>query len=344
MGLYPVIEPYDNGMLDVGDGNHVYWETSGNPHGKPALVLHGGPGSRTSPNLRRYFDPAAYRIVLLDQRGAGRSLPRASAHDTDMSVNTTAHLLADLERLRAHLGIERWLVWGVSWGSVLGLRYAQTHPGVVSELVLTGVATGSRAEVDLLTRGLGKIFPDAHERFLAELPPKDRDGNLAAAYNRLLESPEAAVRDRAARAWTDWETATIPAPPGSVARFQDPEFRRGFARTVTHYWGNDHFLGEGEGEDEGVVLRDAHLLKGIPGTLVQGSLDFGNLLGIVWRLHHAWPDSELVVVDEAGHDAGAVGDEALRAATDKYARAGAQSTGPSPWLTESSVPARPPSP
>ncbi|MFE2458934.1 prolyl aminopeptidase [Streptomyces sp. NPDC059402] len=318
MGLYPEIEPYDHGMLDVGDDNRVYWETCGNPQGKPALVLHGGPGSRASPGLRRYFDPAAYRIVLLDQRGAGRSLPRAGARDTDMSVNTTAHLMADLERLRAHLGIERWLVWGVSWGSVLGLRYAQTHPGVVTELVLTGVATGSNAEVALLTRGLGHIFPEAHERFLAELPPDERDGNLAAAYNRLLESPDPAVRERAARAWTDWETATIPAPPGSVARFRDPEFRLGFARTVTHYWGNDHFLGDGN--EEGVVLRDAHRLKGIPGTLVQGSLDFGNLLGVVWRLHHAWPGSELVVVDEAGHDAGTAGDEALIAATDKYAR------------------------
>ncbi|MFF7555737.1 prolyl aminopeptidase [Streptomyces olivaceus] len=321
MSLYPEIEPYDHGMLDVGDGNHVYWETCGNPHGKPAVVLHGGPGSRASPGHRRYFDPAAYRIVLLDQRGAGRSRPRASAHDTDMGVNTTAHLMADLERLRAHLGIERWLVWGVSFGSFLGLRYAQTRPGVVTELVLTGVATGSNAEVDLLTRGLGKLFPEAYEQLLAGLPPDEREGNHAAAYNRLLESPDAAVRERAARAWTDWETATIPAPPRSVARYEDPDFRLGFARTVTHYWGNDHFLGDGN--DEGVVLRDAPLLKGVPGTLVQGSLDFGNLLGIVWRLHHAWPDSELVLVDEAGHDAGAVGDEVLVAATDRYARGAA---------------------
>ncbi|MGW1470431.1 prolyl aminopeptidase [Streptomyces olivaceus] len=321
MSLYPEIEPYDHGMLDVGDGNHVYWETCGNPHGKPAVVLHGGPGSRATPGHRRYFDPAAYRIVLLDQRGAGRSRPRASAHDTDMGVNTTAHLMADLERLRAHLGIERWLVWGVSFGSFLGLRYAQTHPGVVTELVLTGVATGSNAEVDLLTRGLGKLFPEAYEQLLAGLPVDEREGNHAAAYSRLLESPDAAVRERAARAWTDWETATIPAPPRSVARYEDPDFRLGFARTVTHYWGNDHFLGDGN--DEGVVLRDAPLLKGVPGTLVQGSLDFGNLLGTVWRLHHAWPDSELVLVDEAGHDAGAVGDEVLVAATDRYARGAA---------------------
>ncbi|MER6420286.1 prolyl aminopeptidase [Streptomyces sp. NPDC001137] len=318
MPLHPDIEPYDHGMLDVGDGNRVYWETSGNPHGKPAVVLHGGPGSGSSPYSRRHFDPAAYRIVQLDQRGCGRSTPRASAYDTDMRVNTTAHLIADLELLRAHLRIERWLVWGASWGSVLGLRYAQTHPAAVSELVLTLVATGADAEHALLTRGLGKIFPEAFERFLAELPADERDGNLAAAYNRLLESPDPSVRERAARAWTDWETAIIPAPPRSVPRFEDPEFRMGFARTVTHYWGNDCFFGEGN--DEGVVLRDAPLLKDIPGTLVQGSLDFGNLLGTVWRLHHAWPGSELIVVDEVGHDTRSPGvAEALVAATDKYA-------------------------
>ncbi|MFJ9864208.1 prolyl aminopeptidase [Streptomyces sp. NPDC101165] len=317
MPLYPEIEPYARGMLDVGDHNLVYWETCGNPEGKPAVVLHGGPGSGCGPYPRRLFDPAAYRIVLLDQRGSGRSAPHAGDHDTDMSVNTTAHVMADLELLRRHLGIERWLVWGVSWGSVLALRYAQTHPESVSEMVLTGVATGSNAEVELLTRGLGRIFPEAFDRFLAQLPPAERDGNLAAACNRLLESADPAVRERAARAWTDWETATIPAPPRSVARFEDPVYRMGFARTVTHYWGNEHFLGEDN--DEGVVLRNAHLLAGIPGTLVQGSLDFGNLLGIVWRLHQSWPGSELVTVDDAGHTTGAPGvAEALVAATDKY--------------------------
>ncbi|MFG3585202.1 prolyl aminopeptidase [Streptomyces sp. NPDC047990] len=318
MALYPEIEPYDQGMLDVGDGNRVHWEVCGNPDGKPALMLHGGPGSGCGPSYRRYCDPARYRIVLLDQRGSGRSTPHASDHGTDMSVNTTAHLIGDLERLRRHLGVERWLVWGVSWGSVLGLRYAQTCPGTVSELVLTAVATGSNPEVALLTRGLGKIFPEAFERFLAGLPEDERAGNLAAAYNRLLESPDAEVRARAARAWTDWETAIVPAPPRSVQRYEDAEFRTGFARTVTHYFGNDHFLGEGN--DEGVVLRDAPLLKGIPGTIVQGSLDFGNLLGVVWRLHRAWPDSELIVVDDVGHTMGATGVvDALVAATDTYA-------------------------
>ncbi|GGK58100.1 prolyl aminopeptidase [Streptomyces flaveus] len=320
MPLYPEIEPYDHGMLDVGDGNHVYWEVCGNPRGKPAVVLHGGPGSGSSPFFRRYFDPAAYRIVVLDQRGCGQSTPHASAYDTDMSVNTTAHIIADLERLRRHLGIERWLVWGVSWGSVLGLRYAQTHPGAVSELVLTAVATAANREVALMTRGLGQFFPEAFERFLAELPEDEREGNLAVAYNRLIESPDPEVRARAARAWTDWETAMTPAPPRSIPRYEDPVFRMGFARTVTHYWGNDHFLGEGN--EEGVVLRDAPLLKDIPGTLVQGSLDFGNLLGTVWRLQQAWPGSELVMIDDVGHNAGAADVvDALIAATDKYAAA-----------------------
>jgi proline iminopeptidase len=227
-------------------------------------------------------------------------------------------VIGDLELLRRHLGIRRWLVWGVSWGSMLGLRYAQTHPDVVSELVLTAVGTGANAEVALLTRGLGRFFPEAFERFLAELPEGEREGNLAAAYSRLLESPDPEVRARAARAWTDWETAIVPAPPRSEERYEDPEFRMAFARTVTHYFGNDLFFGEGN--DEGVVIRDAPLLKGIPGTLVQGSLDLGNLLGTVWRLHHGWPDSELIVVDDVGHTMGARGVvDALVAATDKYA-------------------------
>ncbi|WP_320781441.1 prolyl aminopeptidase [Streptomyces sp. CRN 30] len=327
MGLYPEIEPYERGMLDVGDGNRVYWEVCGNPRGKPAVMLHGGPGSGSNPRFRRYFDPDAYRIVLLDQRGCGRSTPPASAYDTDMSVNTTAHLIADLELLRRHLDIGRWLVWGVSWGSVLGLRYAQTHPDAVSELVLTAVATGANSEVALMTRGLGQFFREAFERFLAELAEEDRADNPAAGYNRLLESPDPEVRARAARAWTDWETAVAALPPRSVPRYEDPVFRMGWARTVTHYWGNDHFLGgdggdggDGEDNEDGVVLRDAPLLKDIPGTLVQGSLDPGNLLGIVWRLHHAWPGSELIIVDEVGHNAGAPGmvDE-LVAATDRYA-------------------------
>ncbi|KUL51077.1 MULTISPECIES: prolyl aminopeptidase [unclassified Streptomyces] len=314
MGLYPDIEPYDHGMLDVGDGNRVYWEACGNPLGKPAVVLHGGPGSGCTPFFRRYFDPDAYRIVLLDQRGSGRSTPHASDPATDMGANTMKHLLGDLELLRRALRIEKWLVWGVSFGSVLGLRYAQTHPDRVSELVLTGLATGSRAEVELLTRGLGRIFPEAWRAFRDGVPADERDGELAAAYNRLLASPDAAVRAAAARAWTDWETAFAPAPPRSIARYEDARFRAGFARTVTHYFAHDHWLGGDE-----VVLRDAPSLAGIPGVVVQGSLDFGNLLGIPWRLREAWPGSELILVDEAGHNAGAPGiADRLAAATDRF--------------------------
>ncbi|MFE0104338.1 prolyl aminopeptidase [Streptomyces sp. NPDC059009] len=314
MGLYPDIEPFDHGMLDVGDGNRVYWEVCGNPVGRPAVVLHGGPGSGCTPHFRRYFDPDAYRIVLLDQRGCGRSTPHASDPATDMSLNTTRHLLADLELLRRHLGIERWLVWGASWGSVLGLRYAQTFPERVSELVLTGLATGSRAEVDLMTRGLGRIFPEAWADFRDAVPEDARDGDLAAAYGALMESPDAAVRAAAARAWTDWETAFASAPPRSVPRYEDPVFREAFVRIVTHYWAHDHWLGGDE-----VILRDAGSLAGIPGTLVQGALDFGNLLGIPWRLAGAWPGSELVLVSDVGHNAGAAGIAAeLVRATDRY--------------------------
>ncbi len=318
MGLYPEIEPYDHGVLEVGDGNRVYWETCGNPHGKPAVVLHGGPGSGCSPYPRRYFDPAAYRIVLLDQRGCGRSTPHASAYDTDMSVNTTAHLIADLELLRRELGIERWLVWGASWGSVLGLRYAQTHPGAVSELVLTCVATGSNREVALLTRGLGKLFPEAFEAFVAELPPTEREGNLAAAYNRLIESSDRAVRERAA-CLDRLGDGDRPGPAALRNPLRGPGVQD-VLRADRHALLRQRPL-PGEGNEEGVVLRDAHLLKGIPGTLVQGSLDLGNLNGVVWRLHHAWPGSELTLVDEAGHNASAPGiAEAVVAATDRYAR------------------------
>ncbi|MER5440298.1 prolyl aminopeptidase [Streptomyces sp. NPDC002790] len=315
MPLYPPVEPYDHGLLDVGDGNRIHWETCGNPHGKPAVVLHGGPGSGATPFTRRLFDPERYRIVLLDQRGAGRSTPPASAYDTDMSVNTLPKLMADLELLRAHLGIERWLVWGVSFGSVLALRYAQTHRDAVSELVLTGLATGSREEVDLMTRGLGKVFPEAFAKFVDGAREADRSDDLASAYNQRLESPDADVRARAALDWTDWETAVASQPPRSVARYQDPDFRYGFARTVTHYWGHDHYL---DGPD--TVLRDLPLLKGVPGVIVQGTVDLGNLLGIPWRVARAWPDAELVLVDDAGHNAGAPGiTDELVAALDRFA-------------------------
>jgi proline iminopeptidase len=312
-GLYGDIEPYDGGMLDVGDGQLVAWEVSGNPDGKPAVVLHGGPGSGCTADDRRYFDPAAYRIVLFDQRGCGRSRPHASDLGTDLGTNTTDHLVADIERLRQFLGIERWLVFGWSWGSVLGLCYAEQHPDRVTEIVLTGAATGRRTETELLTRGLGQIFPVAWAKFRSGVPPAERDGDLSAAYARRLSHPEEAVRAKAARDWCDWETALGPSLP-APSRYERPAFRMAFARIVTHYWSHGSWL------DEGAVLRDAGRLARIPGVIVQGSLDLGNLLGTPWELARAWPGSELILVDDAGHDAGHPSIEALLvAATDRFA-------------------------
>ncbi|AYY14932.1 prolyl aminopeptidase [Actinobacteria bacterium YIM 96077] len=312
--LYPPIEPYRHGWLDVGDGNLVYWEECGNPRGKPALFLHGGPGSGSNAGMRRYFDPAAYRVVLFDQRNCGRSTPHASDPATDLTSNTTGNLLADIEQLREHLGIERWLVFGGSWGSVLGLVYAERFPQRVSEMVLMALATGRRVETDLLTRGLGALFPEAWERFCDMLPEAQRDGDLADAYHRLLSDPDPAVRDRAARRWCEWEDAIVPTAPGPNPRFDDPAFRMAFARLVTHYWRHGSWLEEGE------VLQNAGRLEGIPGILVQGSLDLGNLVGTPWELAHAWPGSELVLIDEAGHGASDPGmAEALVGATDRLA-------------------------
>ncbi len=312
--LYPEIEPYDHGLLDVGDGNAVYWETCGNPDGKPAVVLHGGPGSGCTTGARRFFDPAAYRVVLFDQRNCGRSTPHAGEPSTDLSANTTDHLVADIERLRTHLGIDRWLVAGGSWGCVLGLTYAERHPDRVSEMVLTGIATGRRTETDLLTRGLGHVFPEAWDRFRALAPEADRDGDLVAAYYRLLNDPDEAVRVRAAKAWCDWETAMLPTSP-PLPRYESASFRMAFARIVTRYWHNGSWLREGE------VLDRAGRLAGIPGVLVQGTLDFGNLLGTPWELAHAWPGSELVLIDDAGHDLGTSGSvDARITATDRFAK------------------------
>lgn len=308
---YPAIEPYDQGMLPVGDGNSLYWEVSGNPAGRAAVVLHGGPGSGCTPGLRRYFDPAAYRIVLFDQRGCGRSTPSAADPTTSLAANTTPHLLADLEALRTHLDIERWLLFGGSWGAVLALAYARRHPDRVSEIVLTGVATGRRAETDLLTRGLGGLFPQAMREFQAGLPGSFRDGDPAAGYAELLADPDPAVRDQAARNWCAWESAIAPTV-GGHPRYEDPVFRMTFARIVTHYFRHGSWL------DDDPVLADCAALHGIPGVLVQGVLDFNNLVGTPWLLAQAWPDSELIMVDDAGHDSSAGIVSALVGATDRF--------------------------
>ncbi|MFD0205160.1 MULTISPECIES: prolyl aminopeptidase [Saccharothrix] len=305
--LYPEIEPYDHGLLDVGDEHHVYWEVCGNPEGKPAVVLHGGPGSGCTPRARRYFDPRAYRVVLFDQRGCGRSTPHAGQPVVDLSTNTTDHLVGDLERLREHLGIDRWLVFAASWGSVLGLVYAQRFPHRVSEMVHAGVATGRRAETDLLTTGLAPMFPEAHARFREPVP----SGDPAAGYLELLLSPDPAVHLRAAREWCAWEDALQPLSTGGL-RFEDPAHGLAFARLVTHYWAHGSWL------PEGIVLAEAGKLAGIPGVIVQGVLDLGNLIGTPFELAHAWPDAELVLIAETAHGGSDTMSEARRSATDKF--------------------------
>jgi proline iminopeptidase len=303
---FPAIAPYDSGLLDVGDGQQVYWECCGNPEGKPALYLHGGPGSGCTPGQRRFFDPDAYRAVLFDQRGSGRSRPLASAPDADLSVNTTQHLITDIEALRRHLGIERWaVVLGLSWGSTLGLAYAQAHPRRINALVLGPVTTTSRREVAWITHDVGRIFPREWDRFAAAVPASLRGLPLVGAYAVLLSDPDPAVREHAAREWCAWEDTHVSLAPGHRPnpRYDDPEFRLRFARLVTHYWRHAAFL-----EDE-QLLRDAPALNGIPGVLIHGRYDVSSPLETAWRLSQRWTVSRLQVIDDAGH-----GGDALTAA------------------------------
>ena len=315
--LYPPIEPYEHGLLDVGDGNLVYWEACGDPDGKPAVVLHGGPGSGCTEGHRRLFDPAAYRLVLFDQRGCGRSTPHAGDPATGLSANTTAHLVADIERLRQYLRIDRWLVLGGSWGSTLALAYAEAHPDRVTEMVLFGVTTGRRRETDWLFRGgVSLLFPEQWQALVDALPDADREGDIVEAYSRLLNGPDPAVRQRAAEAWCLWESATPdwPPKPGLARRFTDPRFALAFARLVTHYVRHNLWL------EDGVLLRNAGLLADIPGVLINGRFDFQAPIANAWELSRAWPRAELVIVEEAGHDASnaAITRELVRA-TDRFA-------------------------
>ena len=307
--LYPPIEPYEQGMLDVGDGNQVYWETCGNPSGKPAVMVHGGPGQGCSPNMRRGFDPERYRLVLFDQRGCGRSRPHASDAATDMRYNTTAHLLADMEQLREQLGVERWLLNGGSWGSTLALAYAERYPHRVSEIVLSAITTGRRSEADWLYRGAARFFPGEWEQFRAAVPADERDGDLIAAYARLMEHPDRAVRERAAAAWCAWEDAVLSLEPrasGGIAAgssvgpagpygSKSPDDLLAFVRICVHY------LAHGAWLEEGALLREAHRLAGIPGVLIHGRLDMSCPQDTAWELARAWPDAELFAPNDSGH-------------------------------------------
>ncbi|MET8971197.1 prolyl aminopeptidase [Streptomyces hydrogenans] len=291
--MRPQTTPYATGLLDVGDGNRVHYEVHGNPDGKPALVVHGGPGSGSSPGSTRLFDPEKYRIVLFDQRGCGRSLPHASDPAADLSVNTTAHLVADMERLRVHLGVDRWLLYGGSWGSTLILAYAQAHPERVTEIVIPAVTTTRRSETAWLYEGVGRYFPEAHERFRAGV---DHAEDPVGAYAARMNHPDRAVRERAAADWCAWEDAVL-SMEGMGTPYTDrvDDTRLAFVRICSHYFAHGAFL------EEGALIRDAHRLAGIPGVLIHGRLDMGGPLVTAWELSRAWPGAELRVVEQAGH-------------------------------------------
>ncbi len=315
--LYPESEPNEQGYLDVSDGNSIYWEICGNPLGKPAVVLHGGPGSGCVPWYRRLFDPSAYRLVLFDQRNCGRSTPHASILDTDLKSNTTAHLLSDIEQLRQHLNIDRWLVFGGSWGSTLSLAYAVRYPERVTDMILFGVTTGRHKEIDWLFRGgVSIFFPEQWDRLRMALPVADRDGDILGAYYRRLNDPDFVVRQQAANAWCLWESATLSWPPSNrlSPRFTDPRYAMAFARIVTHYTHHNSFL------EDGILLREADKLAGIPGIMVNGRFDFQAPIGNAWELKRVWPRAELMIVDNAGHaaDSSALTIEFIRA-TDRFA-------------------------
>lgn len=265
--------------------------------------------------MRSLFDPRRYRIVLFDQRGAGRSRPHASNPAVDLSVNTTEHLLADIECLREHLAVDRWLVYGGSWGSTVALAYAQRFSRRVSEIVLAAVTMTRRSEVDWLCRGVGAFFPAQWERFRAAVPAPDLDGDLVAAYARLLVDPDPDVQQRAARSWCEWEEAIVSVESGGRPnpRYDDPSFRLGFARLVTHYFSHAAWLADNQ------LLADADRLAGIPGVLIHGQLDIGSPLRTAWQLAQAWPDSNLVILPAAGHASASLGDQVV-AATDAFAQ------------------------
>jgi proline iminopeptidase len=314
--MYPEIEPYDAGHLDVGDGQRIYWETSGNPHGKPVVFLHGGPGGGTSPAQRRVFDPAKYRIVLFDQRGCGKSTPHASAPEASLEFNTTWHLVADIEKLREHLRIDTWQVFGGSWGSSLALAYAETHTEHVSELVLRGIFTLRQIELDWFYEGgASAVFPDLWQGFLEPVPVDER-GHLIRAYSRLLSDPDPAVHGPAAVAWSRWESSTITLLPNSdnVARFTEPSYAVAFARIENHYFMNGGWW------EEGQLLRDAPKLADIPTVIVQGRYDMCTPPMTAWALAEAMPHARLQMVPDAGHAFDEPGIlDALIEATDRFA-------------------------
>jgi proline iminopeptidase len=309
--LYPAIEPNRSGMLRVSDVHEIHWEESGNPQGKPTVFIHGGPGGGIDPKYRRYHDPEAYRIVVYDQRGCGKSRPYAC-----LDENTTWHLVDDIEALRLHLGIDRWQVFGGSWGSTLGLAYAEKHPDRVTELVLRGIFMLRRAELLwFYQEGASWIFPDAWEHYLEPIPEVER-GDLMSAYYRRLTSEDPDVRKRAAQAWSIWEGSTsyLIQDLDHIARAGEDEFAVAFARIECHYFVHGGFF-----ECDGQILRDVDRIRHVPALITQGRYDVVCPMRSAWDLHRAWPEADLRIVSDAGHSANEAGHiHELVSATDRF--------------------------
>jgi proline iminopeptidase len=315
--LYPRVKPNRTGYLRVSDVHELYFEESGNPKGLPAVFLHGGPGAGTDPKMRGFFDPKRYRIVLFDQRGCGKSRPPASLED-----NTTWHLVEDIEKLRQHLGIDRWLVFGGSWGSTLALAYAQKHPEVVSALVLRGIFLLRRWELEYFYQksdGTAALFPDLWEEYVKPIPPEERNDMMRAYYKRLT-SNDAKVLRAAAKAWSIWEgsTSTLQLDPNYVAKFEEDDYAAAFSRIECHYFVNAGFMRDGQLLEKQEIDR----IRTIPAVIVQGRYDVVCPMRSAWDLHCAWPEAEFHVVPNAGHSAFEPGNtHQLVSATDRFAKA-----------------------
>ena len=314
--LFSPIEPYQHGLYDTGDGHQVYWERCGNPAGKSALFLHGGPGSGCSVNQRRMFDPDLYNAVLIDQRGSGRSTPLASAVDPLLATNTTPHLISDLEAIREMLGISSWTVVGMSWGTTLALAYAERYPERVQSMFLALVTTTSREEVEWITNGVKRIFPEEWDRFSNAVPESLRHMRLVDAYAIMTTDSNVEARRRACMEWCTWEDAHVSLAPGAQpnSRYMDAEFQLRFATLVMHYWSRDGFLGENE------LLNNVSLLEGIPAVLMNGRFDVSGPLVTAYRLHQKWASSELIVLDDSGHGGGDMFMPTVLSTLDRFGR------------------------
>ena len=311
--LYPPIEPYDSGHFDVGDGHSLRWELCGNPDGKPVVFLHGGPGAGISPDHRRQFNPEKYKILLFDQRGAGKSTPHAS-----LEANTTWDLVADIEKLRTQVAkVDKWMVFGGSWGSTLSLAYAVTHPDRVTQLVLRGIFLFDQYELDWMYRkgGASQLYPDKWEEFVAPIPENEHD-DLVEAFRKRLTGDDRAAQLECAKAWSGWEAqiVTLLPDPHVLEEFTDDDKAIAIARIENHYMANGGWL------DEGQLLRDAARLKGIPAVICQGRHDCCTPPAAAWALHKAWPEAELEIIPDSGHLFNEPGmTDALVSATDRFA-------------------------